>query len=141
MNSYPIDHNTLAEHPEEITEANGSDVIKFFAENDYEMDNDVTGLEKTFWSKTTAIDPWSIQISNHSTPSHDGNIVLCRATVQTDTKTPLISVSEWKPYVKGAIEIHDIDCMHDTVDDPELIAEIGGILCQRLHELHAFSSE
>ncbi|KAI8349998.1 hypothetical protein B0O80DRAFT_458834, partial [Mortierella sp. GBAus27b] len=68
-------------------------------------------------------------------------MIMFRATVQTDPTVPLLSVLDWKPYVMGEIEVHNINCVHNDLSLPERMTEIGRILAQRLDEIHASNSK
>jgi thioesterase domain-containing protein len=52
-----------------------------------------------------------------------------------DQETP-ISPDRWKPYVKGEIDVFDINCGHVEMDLAAPLAEIGGVLAQRLNQIH-----
>ena len=67
--------------------------------------------------------------------SYRGDGLLFRATEPFDSPIPILSVEQWKPYLLGEIEVHDIDCRHDDMDRPEPIAEIGRILERKLRVL------
>ncbi|KAG0196352.1 hypothetical protein BGX31_005379, partial [Mortierella sp. GBA43] len=46
-----------------------------------------------------------------------------------------ISPDEWRPYVKGEIDVYDINSDHMGMDQPEPMAVIGGILARKLEEI------
>ncbi|KAK3805289.1 MAG: hypothetical protein J3Q66DRAFT_445954 [Benniella sp.] len=48
-----------------------------------------------------------------------------------------ISPDEWRPYVMGEIDVFDINCEHVEMDLAAPLAEIGGVLAERLNEIHA----
>ncbi|KAK3827397.1 MAG: syringopeptin synthetase C [Benniella sp.] len=78
---------------------------------------------------------WQIsQLSGtHTYPKCDSDMILFRAMIREG----LISSADWKPFVMGEIDVFDIDCAHLDMDQPAPLAEIGGILAQRLDEIHA----
>ncbi|KAF9348465.1 hypothetical protein BGX34_002465 [Mortierella sp. NVP85] len=74
--------------------------------------------------------------SNHTFPRCNSGMVLFRATVQKDPSKLPISSDAWKPHVMGEIDVFDINCRHVDMDQPAPLAEIGGILAQKLNEIH-----
>ncbi|KAF9351140.1 hypothetical protein BGX34_000765, partial [Mortierella sp. NVP85] len=64
-----------------------------------------------------------------------------RAMVRKDPSRQPVSPNVWKPYVMGEIDVFDINCEHDFMDLPEPLGEIGGVLAQRLNEIHAGETE
>jgi len=63
-------------------------------------------------------------------------MVLFRAMVQTDPFDTLLSPDAWNPHIMGEIEVFDIDCVHNDMDRPAALTEIGGVLAQKLNEIH-----
>jgi enterobactin synthetase component F len=43
--------------------------------------------------------------------------------------------SAWRPFIRGKIEVHELECHHEAVFDPVPAAQIGRILQQRLSSL------
>jgi amino acid adenylation domain-containing protein len=74
-------------------------------------------------------------LAKFSSSSYRGDALLFRATEPFDSSTPILSVEQWKPYLLGEIEVHDIHCRHDDMDRPEPSAEIGRILGRKLQAL------
>jgi thioesterase domain-containing protein len=74
---------------------------------------------------------------NHTPLSCNSGMVFFRSMVQQDPTMQPISPDEWKPFVKGEIEMYDIDCDHETMDDPGALAEIGSVLARKLDEIYA----
>jgi thioesterase domain-containing protein/acyl carrier protein len=72
---------------------------------------------------------------NHSPRSCNSGMILFRAMVQQDPTAQPVSANEWKPYVKGEIEVYDIDCDHIGMDRSGPLEEIGGVLAQKLEEI------
>ncbi|KAK3815515.1 MAG: Non-ribosomal peptide synthetase module [Benniella sp.] len=70
--------------------------------------------------------------NHHTLFSCNCGMTLFRAM---DRKTP-ISPDEWKPYIMGEIDVFDINCGHVEMDLAAPLAEIGGVLAQRLNEIH-----
>ncbi|KAK3805044.1 MAG: syringopeptin synthetase C [Benniella sp.] len=73
---------------------------------------------------------------DHIFPRCNSGLILFRAMVQTDPSQPLVSPEAWRPHVLGEMEVIEIDCAHLDMDQPAPLAEIGGILAQRLDEIH-----
>jgi thioesterase domain-containing protein len=82
------------------------------------------------------------QLSRRRAESHsllrcNSDMVLFRVMLQEDSTRQLISADDWKPFVMGEIDVYDINSYHHTVDQPASFAQIGGILAQRLDDIHA----
>jgi thioesterase domain-containing protein len=75
-------------------------------------------------------------LSHHTSPQCNSGMILFRAMVQKDPTEQPVSPDVWKPYVMGEIDVFDIDCEHNYMDQPVPLAEIGSILAQRLNEIH-----
>jgi len=73
---------------------------------------------------------------NHLSPRCNSGMILFRAMIRKDPSTLPLSPDEWKPYVKGQIDVCDLDCEHYVMDQPAPLAEIGGILARKLNEIH-----
>ncbi len=56
---------------------------------------------------------------------YHGNLLLFVAT-KGDPKPPPIET--WRPYVDGRIDVHRIDCTHETMLEPPAVAKIGSVL-------------
>jgi amino acid adenylation domain-containing protein len=67
-----------------------------------------------------------------SSPTYQGDALLFRATESSEASTPILCPQAWDPYVLGEIEVHDIHCLHDDMDRPQPMAEIGYILAHKL---------
>jgi thioesterase domain-containing protein len=79
-----------------------------------------------------------VRIAAHHSPlSCNSGMIFFRAMVQKDPTRQPISPDVWKPFVKGEIEVHDIDCDHIGMDQPGPLGEIGSVLAQRLEEIQA----
>ncbi|KAK3817438.1 MAG: Non-ribosomal peptide synthetase module [Benniella sp.] len=74
---------------------------------------------------------------SHTSPRCKSGMVLFRAMVEKDPSRRPISPDVWRPHVMGEIDVFDIDCEHNFMDQPAPMAEIGGVLAQRLNEIHA----
>jgi thioesterase domain-containing protein len=69
---------------------------------------------------------------NHTTFHRcNSGMILFRAMDQTP-----ISSDGWKPYVMGDMDVFDIHCGHVEMDLAAPLAEIGGVLAERLNEIH-----
>ena len=79
-----------------------------------------------------------VQLARHHTsPRCNSGMILFRAMVQKDPSIQQpISPEEWKPYIMGEMDVFDMDCKHPDMDQPGPLAEIGGVLAQRLDEIH-----
>ncbi|KAI8348132.1 Alpha/Beta hydrolase protein [Mortierella sp. GBAus27b] len=74
---------------------------------------------------------------SHSPLRCNSDMALFRAMLQEDPTRQPISADDWKPYVMGEIDVYDINSYHHTMDQPAPFAQIGGILAQRLDDIHA----
>ncbi|KAI8350199.1 Alpha/Beta hydrolase protein [Mortierella sp. GBAus27b] len=72
---------------------------------------------------------------NHSPVICNSGVILFRAMVQHNPTVQPISPDEWRPYVKGEIDVYDINSDHNGMDQPEPMAVIGGILARKLEEI------
>lgn len=68
-------------------------------------------------------------------------MALFRAMIQQDPRVPLVTASDWEPFIQGEIKVHDIHCTHDDMRELGPIAEIGRILDHKLGEIHAYSAK
>ncbi|KAF9350088.1 hypothetical protein BGX34_001421, partial [Mortierella sp. NVP85] len=73
---------------------------------------------------------------SHTNLRCNSGMILFRAMVLTDPSETLISPDAWKPHVMGEIEVFDLDCVHLDMDQPGPLAKIGGVLAQKLDEIH-----
>ncbi|KAF9962702.1 hypothetical protein BGZ65_008418 [Modicella reniformis] len=95
-------------------------------------------IPKTFWEKVPEVSNWNATLArSHSPLNYNGAMILFRAMEKNDGNREPVSAEEWKPYVLGKIEVHDISCTHLDMDKPVPLAEIGGILAKRLDEIYA----
>ncbi|KAK3805040.1 MAG: syringopeptin synthetase b [Benniella sp.] len=78
---------------------------------------------------------------SHTSPCCKSGMIPFRAMVQKDPSWQLISPDVWRPHVMGEIDVFDIDCDHNTMDQPVPLAEIGSVLSQRLNEIHAMEAK
>jgi thioesterase domain-containing protein len=58
----------------------------------------------------------------------DGNMLLFTAT-RSETAAP---VDRWRPYVRGRLAIHGVDCRHIQMMQPVPLAKIGAVLASEL---------
>ncbi|KAI8345677.1 Alpha/Beta hydrolase protein [Mortierella sp. GBAus27b] len=72
---------------------------------------------------------------NHSPLVCNTGTILFRAMVQKGPTRQPISPDVWRPYVNGDIEVYDIHSEHNDLDQPEALAEIGGVLAQKLEAM------
>ncbi|KAF9929345.1 hypothetical protein BGZ67_006381 [Mortierella alpina] len=67
-----------------------------------------------------------IKLSKNFTSSvYSGDILFFRATVREKANMRLIDPACWGPYIRGNIEVHDVDCAHVEMDKSEHIAVVG----------------
>jgi thioesterase domain-containing protein len=71
-------------------------------------------------------------VKEFSWPVYQGGALLFRATMPSNLSIQMLSVQAWEPYVLGKIEVHDIHCRHEDIDQPQPMAEIGRVLAQNL---------
>jgi enterobactin synthetase component F len=62
-------------------------------------------------------------------PQRFGGDILLFVATQDRTDQP---IAAWRPYVDGRIDVHRIDCTHETMMDPLPVAKIGGVLAAEL---------
>ncbi|WP_235091592.1 MULTISPECIES: alpha/beta fold hydrolase [Mycetohabitans] len=74
-------------------------------------------------------------VRDYSPSQYGGDALLFRATVAEAGCEPLVTPDAWKPYVRGNIEIFNINCIHSTMLKPESKALIGPVLARKLNEL------
>jgi nonribosomal peptide synthetase DhbF len=67
-------------------------------------------------------------ISTFSPRQFEGTILLFVAA-KSYSQPPIDS---WKPYVNGRIQVHEIDCMHDSLMDERPAGRIGKVLATEL---------
>ncbi|KAG0199416.1 hypothetical protein BGX28_007333 [Mortierella sp. GBA30] len=91
-----------------------------------------------FLSKASVIFKNNVRIGCAQAPLIiSGDLLVFRATVLPKGVEKLWSPGDWKPYVLGEIEVHDIECQHHGMDLPEPTAIIGRALNQKLKDLHS----
>ncbi|SBT41192.1 non-ribosomal peptide synthetase [Micromonospora narathiwatensis] len=44
-------------------------------------------------------------------------------------------VAAWRPHLSGAVRVHDVDCQHNDMTQPEPLAAIGRVLAERLRAI------
>ncbi|KAF9574211.1 hypothetical protein EC968_007135 [Mortierella alpina] len=85
------------------------------------------------WERTKPINDNSFVLAMKFKPSvYSGDILFFRATLQEDELTPMVDPLSWKPYLKGAIEIHDVECTHIEMDKPAPMTIIGQTVASKL---------
>ncbi|KAG0211471.1 hypothetical protein BGX28_007832 [Mortierella sp. GBA30] len=95
-------------------------------------------LINPFLSKAYVIFKNNVRIGRAQAPHViSGNLLVFRATILSEGDEKLWSPDDWKPYVLGEIEVHDIECHHLFMDLPESAAVIGRVLSQKLKGLHS----
>jgi thioesterase domain-containing protein/acyl carrier protein len=132
MDSVPEFH---AQSSEEVQQKDESEYVKFFANRLMDTMPETTKPMVTRIRQT--VNHLFHIGTNHSSLSCNSGMLLFRAMVQKDPTQHPISPDEWKPYVKGKIEVYDIDCEHNDMDQPEPLERIGSVLAQKLEEIQA----
>ncbi|KAF9943926.1 hypothetical protein BGZ65_013001, partial [Modicella reniformis] len=133
MDTIPFDYEpaTTEQHYKEAQD--DSNFIRWFANRTGE--EGVLDLTRPYIEKGPQVIKWLGHLArNHSPLRYSGGMVLFRAMIQEDSTRQPISPAEWKPYIKGEIEVYDIKCIHVNMDQPAPLAEIGGVLAQKLDE-------
>ncbi|KAF9572383.1 hypothetical protein EC968_009957 [Mortierella alpina] len=59
---------------------------------------------------------------------YHGNALFFRATVQEHVDHVLIDPACWRPYIRGDIETHDIDCRHEDMKKSRILAGVARIV-------------
>jgi hypothetical protein len=49
-------------------------------------------------------------MDNHISPSCNSGMILFRAMIRKDSSMQPLSPDEWKPFVKGDMDVYDLDC-------------------------------
>ncbi|KAF9972282.1 hypothetical protein BGZ65_009905, partial [Modicella reniformis] len=103
----------------------------------YNDEESIPDVVKSLWKRLPEIGEWVVKLARKYSPrSYSGDLVLFRAMKQQrETREPL-SAADWKPYVEGEIEVFDIDCLHDDMEEPAQLAEIGAVLARKPNEIH-----
>ncbi|KAG0224904.1 hypothetical protein BGW42_004767, partial [Actinomortierella wolfii] len=83
-------------------------------------------------------------LKSHSPSVVNADILFLHAAITADNATQLIDPAAWKPLTRSKVEVHEIQCLHDDMDEPKHIATIGRIISSRLDTLqetmHLFKS-
>ncbi|KAG0037891.1 hypothetical protein BGZ83_003271, partial [Gryganskiella cystojenkinii] len=72
----------------------------------------------------------------HSVATFTGDMLYFLATVPALEGLSIADPQMWKPFVKGAIEVHDVECRHIEMDLTASMAVVGRVLASKLEELH-----
>ncbi|SIT78514.1 MULTISPECIES: non-ribosomal peptide synthetase [Burkholderiaceae] len=93
----------------------------------------VSAMDERLLENTEEIAKNNVRIVRDYSPSqYGGDALLFRATVAEAGYEPLVTLDEWKPYVLGKIEVHDVHCSHGEMLKPEPTAAIASILACKL---------
>ncbi|KAF9960815.1 hypothetical protein BGZ72_005821 [Mortierella alpina] len=65
---------------------------------------------------------------------YSGDILFFWATVEHEF-VPAVDPYSWTPYVRGAIEVHNVECSHTEMDGPAPMAVIGQVVASELEKL------
>ncbi|KAF9945067.1 hypothetical protein BGZ70_004084 [Mortierella alpina] len=95
---------------------------------------DVSGEDGwALWERTKPINDNSFVLAMQFKPSvYSGDVLFFRATEKEDDITPMVDPFSWRPYTKGAIEVHNVECTHIEMDKPESMAVIGRTVAFKL---------
>ncbi|KAG0202291.1 hypothetical protein BGX28_005148 [Mortierella sp. GBA30] len=105
-------------------------------------EHDVPDLAKPFFKRTAKVFKNNGRLAGSQAPHvTNGNLILLRATMKVESTERLITPDEWKPYVLGEIETHDIHCAHVDMVESEPLAEIGRILTEKLEESYSYGHQ
>ncbi|MFD6463887.1 hypothetical protein, partial [Streptomyces roseolus] len=67
-----------------------------------------------------------------TTPTFEGDATLFAAAIDAEGHRPVDPKGEleqaWRPYIRGRIEVFDVDCAHGDFDRPENMGLVGRIL-------------
>ncbi|KAG0195852.1 hypothetical protein BGX28_000525 [Mortierella sp. GBA30] len=103
---------------------------------------DVVPELASFFERTPKIMGNNDRLSESQAPRIiNSDLLLLRATAKEEGFGMLITPDEWKPYVLGEIETHDIHCAHLEMVEPEHLAEIGRILAQKLDQSYIYGQQ
>ncbi|KVN54720.1 hypothetical protein WT14_29940 [Burkholderia stagnalis] len=61
-----------------------------------------------------------------------GDVLFFRAALSRSEAYEPRDVRAWQPYVQGRIEVHDVECLHETMMSAPAVAEIGPIVAAAL---------
>ncbi|KAG0318637.1 hypothetical protein BG000_004123 [Podila horticola] len=99
-------------------------------------DKDSAGNGLALWKRTSPIAFNNAKMAKRFTPLvFSGDILIFRATVPQNENAPLIDPTSWSPYTLGEIQVHDVECSHVEMDNPESIALIGSVVAASIEEL------
>ncbi|KAG0197848.1 hypothetical protein BGX28_008647, partial [Mortierella sp. GBA30] len=139
MMDTPAHYHNLVRHTpykDEEAEDMEDELISKLIGNRDQYSND---LIKKFFERAAMIRKNNTRIGSAQAPHViRSGLLMFRAAVipKGFKKLQLWSSEDWKPYVLGKIEVHDIACEHYFMDLPEPIAVIGRVLNQKLNEPH-----
>ncbi|KAF9193935.1 hypothetical protein BGZ49_003230, partial [Haplosporangium sp. Z 27] len=87
---------------------------------------------KTLWPSIQRDFNNSKSLLREFSPSiFSGDILFFNATQS------IVDPDGWTPFSLGKVEVHDIDCKHEDMDQAEPLAVIGNLLALNLEESHA----
>ncbi|KAF9946553.1 hypothetical protein BGZ72_000233 [Mortierella alpina] len=90
----------------------------------------------TMWERTKPINKNSFVLGMKFQPSvYSGDILFFNARIKEDELTPIVDPLSWSPYLKGAIEVHEIECTHVEMDKPEPMTIIGQAVASKLERV------
>ena len=61
-----------------------------------------------------------------------GDVLFFRAALSRSEAYEPRDVRAWQPHVQGRIEVHDVECLHETMMSAQAVAEIGPIVAAAL---------
>ncbi|ORX76564.1 acetyl-CoA synthetase-like protein [Basidiobolus meristosporus CBS 931.73] len=94
------------------------------------------GEGQALWETVRNVVRNNSRVSSQYSPSmFSGDILFFSATVPSEETALLIDPNSWAPFVRGKIEVHEVECAHLEMNRPEPMAHIGSVLYSRLEEL------
>jgi thioesterase domain-containing protein len=72
----------------------------------------------------------SVAQTVHRPGTFDGPVLFFAAALGRDSTWPV--PADWRPYVTGDIDLHELQCVHGAMTRPEVLAQIGSVLASRI---------
>ncbi|KAF9433372.1 hypothetical protein BGZ76_009547 [Entomortierella beljakovae] len=90
---------------------------------------------KILWGKVQLAIKNNLKLARKfSTVIYPGDMIYFSAT----KTVPFIEPTSWAPFTLGKIEVHNVECKHIEMDQPEYISVVGHVLAKRLNDSHKF---
>ncbi|HZF89351.1 amino acid adenylation domain-containing protein [Streptomyces sp.] len=78
-------------------------------------------------------------MGEHKPRTFEGNTLFFRPTLAKDGTPKSVPDEVWLSYLGGSVEVRDVETRHETMTQPEPLAEVGTVLAARLRELEGRS--